>query len=202
MRSRTLQRTAPRGLAAAGVIALGLALSVGGAFAGSGKPNSGKHLGQVAAAQCAKDRKALGNDQFKQLYGKPAMPHCIGVTKPEVSDAFKNAAKECKAERDDPAFPESHDGKSFTEFYGTNGNKKNAFGKCVSGKAKSKLRQDREDTVNAAQACKAEQQDPAFADSHDGKSFSEFYGTNKNGKNAYGKCVSAKVKESGEDQPV
>jgi len=34
-------------------------------------------------------------------------------------------------------FAAAHGGKSFTDFYGTNKNKKNAFGKCVSGKAKA-----------------------------------------------------------------
>ena len=43
-----------------------------------------------------------------------------------------NAAKQCKAWRADPAFAAGHGGKSFADFYGTNANKKNAFGKCVS----------------------------------------------------------------------
>ena len=30
---------------------------------------------------------------------------------------------------------------------------------------------------------------------HDGKTFEQFYGKNKNGKNAYGKCVSTKAKQ-------
>lgn len=42
---------------------------------------------------------------------------------------FKNAAKECRAEREaDPA--------AFEETYGANANRRNAFGKCVSGKVK------------------------------------------------------------------
>ena len=40
----------------------------------------------------------------------------------------KNAAQECDAER-------SADSKAFAEKYGTNHNKKNAFGKCVSQKS-------------------------------------------------------------------
>jgi hypothetical protein len=39
--------------------------------------------------------------------------------------AFENAAKECKAEREADAV-------AFRERYGTNSNKRNAFGKCVS----------------------------------------------------------------------
>ncbi len=45
----------------------------------------------------------------------------------EAEDA-KNAAQECDAER-------SADRKAFEDKYGTNHNKKNAFGKCVSQKA-------------------------------------------------------------------
>jgi hypothetical protein len=51
--------------------------------------------------------------------------------------AFKNAAKECAAERSDAGFPAGHDGKTFEEFYGTNRNKRNAFGKCVSSKSQT-----------------------------------------------------------------
>ena len=46
-----------------------------------------------------------------------------------------NAAKQCKAERSDSGFAAAHGGKSFAEYYGTNRNNRNAFGKCVSRKA-------------------------------------------------------------------
>ena len=48
-----------------------------------------------------------------------------------------NPSKQCKAERDDPNFAATHGGLSFEDFYGTNQNRRNAFGKCVSGKAKA-----------------------------------------------------------------
>ena len=51
--------------------------------------------------------------------------------------AFKNAAQQCAEERSDPGFAAAHDGKTFEEFYGTNHNKRNAFGKCVSGKSQT-----------------------------------------------------------------
>ena len=50
---------------------------------------------------------------------------------------FKNAAKQCAGERPDPDFASTHDGKSFEDFYGTNHNKRNAFGKCVSGRSQT-----------------------------------------------------------------
>jgi Skp family chaperone for outer membrane proteins len=71
---------------------------------------------------------------------------------------------------------------TFKQTYGTNPNKANAWGKCVSGKAKSA----HATTDNAAQAGKAEQAQGQAA-------FTAKYGTNKNDKNAFGKCVSGKV---------
>jgi hypothetical protein len=56
-----------------------------------------------------------------------------GRGKPEkaaISQATDNAAKQCKAER------QSMGAEPFANRYGTNANKRNAFGKCVSQKAK------------------------------------------------------------------
>jgi hypothetical protein len=78
---------------------------------------------------------------------------------------------------------------AFKQAYGTNRNKANAFGKCVSGKAKAAHAA----VQNAAQQCAAEQSaDPA--------AFATKYGTNGKGKgadkNAMGKCVSSKVHDA------
>jgi len=63
--------------------------------------------------------------------GKNAFGKCVSQkSKAELSEEvteFKNAAKECRSEQD-------ADAAAFAETYGTNGNKKNAFGKCVSSK--------------------------------------------------------------------
>lgn len=176
-------RTIGRGLALAGIATLALALSAGGAAA-AGK---GKQLGKVAAKECAKEKKALGKQAFDEVYGQPSMPNCVGVKQPEVSEAVRNASRECRAERNEIGR------QAFADKYGTNKNKRNAFGKCVSGKVKPALAEDREDTVNAAAACRTERDDPNFATGHDGKTFGEFYGTNPNDKNAFGKCVSGKA---------
>ena len=121
----------------------------------------------------------------------------------------KNAAKECKAERADADFPATHDGKSFQEFYGTGKHGKNAYGKCVSTKARAlKAKEDEADKAdvsefkNAAKQCQAESTDPDFPAAHDGKSFSDFYGTNHNHRNAFGKCVSGKAGEDHYTDPM
>ena len=43
----------------------------------------------------------------------------------------------CTAERADANFPAGHDNKTFAQYYGTNDGQNNAFGKCVSAKAKA-----------------------------------------------------------------
>jgi ABC-type transporter MlaC component len=109
----------------------------------------------------------------------------------EEQSAHSNAAKECKTER-------QADAAAFAEKYGTNGNKRNAFGKCVSQKAKAKEHaadeQDAEDAAefkNAAKECDAERGDTEETRA----AFAEKYGTNENKHNAFGKCVSSKASE-------
>ncbi len=115
----------------------------------------------------------------------------------ESDAASKNAAKECKAERDDPQFGDLHQGRTFEEFYGTNENLTNAYGKCVSSKTKAhKDDMDAEDEEmaeerkNAAKTCAAERGEMGT------EAFAAEYGTNHNRRNAFGKCVSKKARES------
>lgn len=93
-----------------------------------------------------------------------------------------NAARECKAERAAMGVD------LFKAKYGTNANKSNAFGKCVSKTAKELKEQHAQDAANAAKECKAERTQLGV------DAFNEKYGTNPNKKNAFGKCVSEKVK--------
>lgn len=186
-----------------------LALMPGSAVA---EPNSTDR--QNAAKEC-KTLRGMGVAAFRQLYGKPsgaknAFGKCVSKFAREEEqqreEARANAAKECKAERDDSNFAASHDGKTFAEFYGSNEGDTNAYGKCVSAKAKeNKAEADAEDaeqdeaTINAARACRAEQKDEDFAASHGDKTFARHYGTERtNYRNAFGKCVSQKAKENEE----
>jgi hypothetical protein len=78
----------------------------------------------------------------------------------------------------------------FQMTYGTaQTNRKNAMGRCVS----MWTRTEHQYRLSARSACSAEQADPNFAASHDGKSFDELYGTGPQHKNAFGKCVSSKA---------
>jgi hypothetical protein len=80
---------------------------------------------------------------------------------------------------------------NFKSLYSPGGSGANAMGKCVSKHARAASA----NRTNAAKACKAEMAMPEaeFRAAHGGKSFAEFYGKNKNAKNAYGKCVSSKA---------
>ena len=86
-----------------------------------------------AVKQCKAEREANPTD-FATKYGtnkngKNALGKCVSQAERElkaaVADEIENAAKQCKAER-------KADAAAFASKYGTNENKRNAFGKCVS----------------------------------------------------------------------
>lgn len=104
------------------------------------------------------------------------------IAKPTTTDRT-NAAKECRAERGSTAATRE----AFRLKYGTNANKRNAFGKCVSRRARDEAAERASAKTNASKECKAEKAADAAA-------FREKYGTNANGKNAHGKCVSQKAR--------
>jgi hypothetical protein len=105
------------------------------------------------------------------------------------SSAHSTAEKQCRQER-------TMMGKTvFAQTYGTNKDGKNAFGKCVSHRTRQNSSDQNTAHSNAAKQCKAQQSDSNFAAGHNGQTFAQFYGTNKNGKNAFGKCVSTLAKQ-------
>jgi hypothetical protein len=87
---------------------------------------------------------------------------------------------------------------NFKSLYSPGGSGANAMGKCVSKHARAAAA----NRTNAAKTCKAEMEMPEaeFRASHGGKSFAEFYGRNKNDRNAYGKCVSSKAQTANAQQ--
>ena len=95
----------------------------------------------TASQLCKQQRRSMGMSTFRATYAptgspKAAMNACLAQQVQVTTTAAKNAAKACKAEQVDPNFATAHGGKSFADHYGTNANKKNAFGKCVSKLAK------------------------------------------------------------------
>ena len=141
---------------------------------------------ELAQERCKTEKHEWGTKLFKKTYGDvkstaKATATCVGTAETAVAAEAKNAAQECKAERD-------ADADAFGEEYGSNQNKKNAFGKCVSAKTAEATAEETEDRVNAAQTCKTMR-------STDKAEFEKQYGTTKN---AFGKCVSATAKADDE----
>jgi hypothetical protein len=93
------------------------------------------------------------------------------------SSPSQSAEQQCRTQRT------AMGATAFGALYGTNANKSNAFGRCVSKLAA----QDQQAEQAAASACKTEQAaDPA--------AFAKKYGTG-NGKNAFGKCHGERVED-------
>jgi hypothetical protein len=109
------------------------------------------------------------------LIGAVLVPSALAAD-PVPAD-FKNAAKYCKAVRTAKGV------EAFNSQYGTNANKKNAYGKCVSSTANVKA-EKREDAAEAKAAadCKKQKAD-------DAAKFAEKY---KN----LGQCVKAQSNQS------
>jgi hypothetical protein len=156
------------------------------ALAVAGSPPSAADKA-AAVKQCSTERTNMGAPAFRALYGTNASKtnafgKCVAKLAQQNEQDRSNAAAQCRTER-------SADATAFAAKYGVGPNHTNAFGKCVSGKAKAAAAAQLEATVNAAKACWAERKLDAAA-------FKTKYGTNANKSNAFGKCVSGKVKHS------
>jgi hypothetical protein len=155
------------------------------ALAVAGSPPS--PASQAAAVkQCTTERNA-SLAAFKLLYGTPpnrsnAFGKCVSKLAQQNEQEHSNAAAQCRTER-------SSDPTAFATTYGTGSKHRNAFGNCVSKKAKAAAAARVEATVNAAKSCWTERKAGLAA-------FKTRYGTNADKSNAFGKCVSGKVKQS------
>jgi hypothetical protein len=146
-----------------------------------------------AEKQCRDQRTQIGAQAFKDLYGtnhnkSNAFGKCVSKTAKTLDQNANEAKSSCKTEQ-------AADADAFKDKYGTNKNKSNAYGKCVSALAKAADNEDQDNTINAAKQCKAERKS-------DPDAFKDKYGTNKNKRNAFGKCVSAIAKAQQDAQPT
>jgi hypothetical protein len=162
------------------------------ASAVAGPPSKADKRSAVKECKAERGTDEASREAFKAKYG--SFGKCVSAgareNKAERKEQRSNAARECRAER------EAQGVEAFREQYGTNANKRNAFGKCVSSKVKQQRAEEEQEeeqetaeTHNAAQACSAERE----ATGED--AFAEKYGTNGNKRNAFGKCVSAAAGE-------
>jgi len=147
-----------------------------------------------AARACRALRASMGDALFRLSYGtvqsnrRNAFGRCVSQWARAEHQNRISARSACSTEQADPNFAINHDGKSFAEYYGTGPQHRNAFGKCVSSKAKAASDEARQNTMNAAKRCKAERSELGIAE------FRKRYGRGASDRNAFGKCVSQLAK--------
>jgi hypothetical protein len=110
---------------------------------------------------CAAQRTSMTAAVFNTTYGKNAndtnaFGKCVSQQQKTHATAKTSASAACTAEQDDTNFASTHGGKTFAEHYGKNDSDKNAFGKCVSQKAKTMVAVLSQKNVKAAKACWAQ----------------------------------------------
>jgi hypothetical protein len=159
---------------------------------------------QNASQECRFERgtTAATREAFAAKYGtnasrSNAFGKCVSKLareeRVERAKAETGAPQACRDEQGTTAETKA----AFAQKYGTNGKGKNAFGKCVSGKARElKQQADEQDhkaavaRKSAAKQCHEERGTTAASRT----AFTAKYGTNGNGRNAFGKCVSKLAK--------
>jgi hypothetical protein len=142
----------------------------------------------AAVKQCSTERNNMGVAAFQALYAptsankSKAFGKCVSKLAQQNEQNRSNAAAQCRTER-------SADATAFAAKYGKGPNHTNAFGNCVSTKAKAAAAARVQATVNAAKTCWTERKGGLAA-------FNTKYGTNADKSNAFGKCVSSHVKHT------
>jgi hypothetical protein len=150
-------------------------------------PDRGDKRAATKECNTLRGHTAATREGFRTLFRNFAAcgkAHAADEAKEEQS-AHRSAVQDCRDER-------SADADAFAVNYGTNGNKRNAFGKCVSTKAKAKEQAaDEEDQQEATDFKNAAKECNSLRDDHP----TEFEGQYGTAKNAFGKCVSEKARE-------
>jgi hypothetical protein len=155
-------------------------------------PDRGDKRAAISECKTLRGHVAATREAFQtkfRTFAACVKSHAVDEAR-EERKAHHNAAWECKDER-------AEDRAAFAENYGKNDNDRNAFGKCVSQKAKAKEHaadeQDQEDATefkNAAKDCWTEREGGEAA-------FALKYGTEDTDReNAFGRCVSQTVREN------
>lgn len=145
-----------------------------------------------ARVDCTKLRAAIGTTAFSQAY--PNFGACVAKYAPVEQQVTDSAQATCNAQSADPNFASSHDGKTFSQYYGTGKKDSNAFGNCVSTVAKVNAQAEQQGRMNPAQTCRAERTQLGTA------TFDSTYGKNANDRNAFGKCVSATARAQADNE--
>jgi hypothetical protein len=135
-----------------------------------------------ASRDCTAQKAKIGATAFAQAYVN--FGACVTSLTPLEQNNATSAQSACTAEQNDANFASTHGGKTFAQFYGTGKNDSNAFGRCVSTKAKASSQAEQQGRLNPAQTCRNARTQMGTA------AFDKLYGVNGNSRNAFGKCVS------------
>jgi hypothetical protein len=140
------------------------------------------------ARTCRSLRTTLTTAVFDKTYGKNASDRnafgkCVSATARGQAQNEVSASSTCKAEQSDLTFASTHGGQTFDQTYGKNADLSNAFGMCVSSKARAASNAQEHAIARAALACKREQKSNPAA-------FKAKY-------QRFGRCVAALVANSG-----
>lgn len=187
-------------------VSIGLAVALALPVSALAKPHPDQADKRAAKAECVTLRGKT--DASREAFLTKFRNFGACVTNKAVEEAVEeqnahtNAARECRTERGTTT--ESR--QAFNLQYGTNGREgtngfaRNAFGKCVSTKAKAKEhaadvkdQQEATEWKNAAKEC-----DAARGDTDESRAaFATTWGTDEN---AFGKCVSQTAEDNHEEQ--
>jgi hypothetical protein len=140
-----------------------------------------------ASSQCIAVQARLGPSAFASEFG--SFGACVSALTPLARQNAISAATLCQAERANAGFAKTHGGKTFARFYGIGHKLKNAYASCLAAKERSASLT----TVAAAAACRAAQANAAFAATHGGKTFAQYWATQHWGASAFANCLAQKA---------
>jgi hypothetical protein len=134
----------------------------------------------AAQAACRAQRTAIGAAAFKLLYAPVANANQADAFGKCVSNTVKSEQANAAAAISSCKTAQTADPAGFKTKYGT-------FGKCVSQTTAAANQAHQAATIAAAKSCKTER-------TADVAAFNGKYGTGPTKSNAFGRCVSSKVK--------
>jgi hypothetical protein len=135
-----------------------------------------------ASSQCIAVQTKLGPSAFAQEFG--SFGACVSGLTPLARQNTTTAATLCQTERASAGFAKGHGGKTFARFYGIGHKWKNAYARCLAAKELIASRAG----VAAAAACQAARSSAAFASTHGGKTFTQYWGSS-----AFANCLAQKA---------
>jgi hypothetical protein len=173
---------AKRGVYAMKRIVVVTVLVVAAAAVAAGTAAPGTDATKNASAACNALKAKMGATAFGQAYS--TFGRCVSILAQVEQQNVNSAQAACSSEQNDPTFAVGHSGQTFDQFYGKGPKGKDAFGNCVSAKAKASSKAEQQSRPNPARTCRS------LRTQLGATLFAQSYGKNAHDRNAMGKCVS------------